>query len=1065
MTTKNEEEGSFMKKNSSLILDFFYRFVSHSSIGDVFICLFLILILFPACAGEMSVEEARQVTVSMSGKSLVAPPRRIDDILSAINESGQYDPARGEKFRAVIDKPRPQTDNDATLAGYYHNRGNAAIQIGRYNQALADLRLASEYSLRAGGPNHKLLTRLAYAEFVSGNFKHAIEVFEQSLSKKEWPSTYNGLVKLYTRVGDLESAERVAKRGIGLCNQLQNQKGWGTWPTIHAANIRAYVLEAQGKFSEAEPYYRRVLQNWSPSMKRQYPISPIVSKVYLTRNLKNQDRLVEAEMEARETLKEALGILGRDSEITASIIGELGEILLRQGRLEDAEKLMRAAFRTLKETNVPSDSYLMAEGRMRLGEILTAEQKFDDAMEQFDHAKAEMQHNRYLYKNYFARNPALMFSLMRTGRIEEAANQISAIHERNNKLLGEKHYLTAEALAARGMIHAMQKKDKEALRDFSDAFPILLETSSGDTFSYGRKTRLRYISETFLGFLARLKGGELEKKAGIDASSEAFKLADVLLGSTVRGAIRASTARAAVTSPELADLVRREQDAQKQLKILERALTDNLAAPTKQQLPELIKELKQKMDALTKARTVLVDEIKTRFPKYSELTTPKPVAISQLQNHLRPGEAFISIYAADDQSYVWAIPYEGEISFSTVSLDRTGLSQIVKDLRKALDSEPVTLGDVPEFNIRKAYGLYSKLLKPIEKGWKNATDLLIVAHGPLGQLPFSILPTAPVSVVEDEQELFSKYRKVPWLIRKASVTRLPSASTFVTLRTLPEGDPYRKAFAGFGDPFFNQEQLAQVEKEKKEPTMVLASRGGRLHVRGIRISEEGILDEEKIISCTIDNLNRLPDTSEEIKHIAEALGANPDRDIFLGRQASEHQVKSMDLSDRRVIAFATHALVAGDLDGLDQPALALSAPSISGGDEDGLLTMGEILRLKLNADWIVLSACNTGAADGKGADAISGLGRAFFYAGTRAILVSMWPVETTSARKLTTGLFRYQKEDKKLSRARALRKSALELIDGPGLKDDVTGKIAASYAHPLFWAPFIIVGESGRNAD
>jgi CHAT domain-containing protein len=77
----------------------------------------------------------------------------------------------------------------------------------------------------------------------------------------------------------------------------------------------------------------------------------------------------------------------------------------------------------------------------------------------------------------------------------------------------------------------------------------------------------------------------------------------------------------------------------------------------------------------------------------------------------------------------------------------------------------------------------------------------------------------------------------------------------------------------------------------------------------------------------------------------------------------------------------------------------------------------------------------------------------------------MWPVETTSARKLTTGLFRYQKEDNYLSRARALQKSALALIDGPGLKDDVTGKIAASYAHPLFWAPFIVVGEAGSNAN
>jgi CHAT domain-containing protein/Flp pilus assembly protein TadD len=1056
-----------MKKNNSLTLDFFYQSVSHSSRGAVFICLFLILVLFPACGGKMSVEEARQVTVSISGKSLVAPPRRIDDILTAINQSGQYDPARGEKFRAVIDRPRPQTDDDATLARYYHSRGDAAMQIGRQDQALADLRLALDYSLRAGGPDHKLLNSLGSAEFVNGNQKHAIELFEQSLSKKELPGTYSMLVKLYARIGDLESAERVAKQGISLCNRLRNQKGWGSWPNILVANMKAYVLEAQGKFSEAELHYRRALRNFTPSMRRREPISYIVYSVYLTRTLKNQDRLVEAEVEARETLKEALGISGRNTEITASIIGELGEILLRRGRLEDAEKLMRAALRTLEETNVSPEHGLMVEGRMRLGEVLTAEQKFDAAMEQFDLTKAVMQQNRYLYKSYLnvTRNAAFMLSLLRTGRIEEAAHQISAIHARNIKLLGEKHYLTAEALGFRGMVHAMQKNDNEALKDFSDALPILLETSSGDTFSYGRKIRLRFISETYLSFLARLKGNVLEKKAGIDASAEAFKLADAISESTVRGAIGASTARAAVTSPELADLIRREQDAQKQLKILERALTDNLAAPQEQQLPELIKELKQKMDALTKARTVLVDEIKTRFPKYSELTTPKPVTISRLQTHLRPGEAFISIYAADDQSYVWAIPYEGEASFSTVSLGRTELSQIVTDLRKALDPEPVTLGDVPEFDTRRAYGLYRKLLEPVEKGWKSATDLMIVAHGPLGQLPFSILPTIPFSRAKDEQELFSKYRKIPWLIRKASVTRLPSASTFAVLRTLPEGDPYRKAFAGFGDPFFNQEQLAQAAKEKEEPAMVLASRGGRIHVRGIRISEDGILDDEEIVSCTIDNLNRLPDTSEEIKHIAEALGANPDKDIFLGRRASEHQVKSMDLSDRRVIAFATHALMAGDLDGLDQPALALSAPSISGGDEDGLLTMGEILRLKLNADWIVLSACNTGAAEGKGADAVSGLGRAFFYAGTRAVLVSMWPVETTSACKLTTGLFRYQREDKKLSRARALRKSVLELIDSPGLKDDVTGKIAASYAHPLFWAPFIVFGESGSNAN
>jgi len=244
-----------LKQSNSYTLNFSHRHVSQSVPDQVLIYIFLILILFPACAGKMSVEEARQVTVSMSGKSLVAPPRRIDDILTALDQSGQYDPAIGKRIKAKLYKYRP-SGNNVELAKYYHNRGDAAMQLGRHSQALAELRLALQYSLRAGGPNHKLLNSLATAEFISGNFKHAIELFEQSLSKKEWPSPYNMLVKLYTRVGDLESAEKAKKRGIGLCNRLRNQKGWETWSNIMVANMKAYVLETQGKFAEAEPHYR-----------------------------------------------------------------------------------------------------------------------------------------------------------------------------------------------------------------------------------------------------------------------------------------------------------------------------------------------------------------------------------------------------------------------------------------------------------------------------------------------------------------------------------------------------------------------------------------------------------------------------------------------------------------------------------------------------------------------------------------------------------------------------------------------------------------------------------------
>jgi CHAT domain-containing protein len=189
------------------------------------------------------------------------------------------------------------------------------------------------------------------------------------------------------------------------------------------------------------------------------------------------------------------------------------------------------------------------------------------------------------------------------------------------------------------------------------------------------------------------------------------------------------------------------------------------------------------------------------------------------------------------------------------------------------------------------------------------------------------------------------------------------------------------------------------------------------------------------------------------------------RDVFLGARANERSVQTLDLERYRVVAFATHGLAPGDLDGLTQPALVLSAPDVAGVDGDGLLTLDKILALRLNADWIVLSACNTAIGQGAGAEAVSGLGRAFFYAGARALLVSHWPVETTSARALTTDLFRRQQKDPSVSRARALQQTMNWLIDRGTFVDAASGKTVFSYAHPIFWAPFTLIGDGSSEAS
>ena len=162
----------------------------------------------------------------------------------------------------------------------------------------------------------------------------------------------------------------------------------------------------------------------------------------------------------------------------------------------------------------------------------------------------------------------------------------------------------------------------------------------------------------------------------------------------------------------------------------------------------------------------------------------------------------------------------------------------------------------------------------------------------------------------------------------------------------------------------------------------------------------------------------------------------------------------------RSFALVVSVFIAPSVAAQDFPtrALRIVQGSAPGGNADAnpraaLLTMDDILGLKLDADWVVLSACNSGAGDGKGSDAISGLGRAFFYAGAKALLVTSWPVETVSARLLTTDAFRRQSENTLISRSRAMQESSLDLMK--------KSAGSFSYAHPLFWAPYVVVGDGG----
>jgi CHAT domain-containing protein len=245
-------------------------------------------------------------------------------------------------------------------------------------------------------------------------------------------------------------------------------------------------------------------------------------------------------------------------------------------------------------------------------------------------------------------------------------------------------------------------------------------------------------------------------------------------------------------------------------------------------------------------------------------------------------------------------------------------------------SEPLA-GFIPPFDLVDAYELYALLLKPIEPIWKPERNLIVVTNGALGLLPLSLLPTAPSEVSADTGPRFAGYRDVPWLARTHSVTVVPSVTALLTLRRIPPGSSLRESFIGFGDPLFNEEQAAEAAKEENQrPLQVAAASDATTgtDVRGVPIVGRTQFNTRGLDSADIGSLPRLPDTALELRAIAQALGADPSKSLYLEKDATEDNVKKIDLSRFRIVAFSTHGLMAGDLDGLTEPALALTAPSV-----------------------------------------------------------------------------------------------------------------------------------------
>ena len=363
---------------------------------------------------------------------------------------------------------------------------------------------------------------------------------------------------------------------------------------------------------------------------------------------------------------------------------------------------------------------------------------------------------------------------------------------------------------------------------------------------------------------------------------------------------------------------------------------------------------------------------------------------------------------------------DGQISLGHSETGLGAMSRLVLRLRSTLARQN---GEVPDFATGPAHAVYAATLGTVASSLTDATALVVAPSGPLLSLPFALLLT------EDFSD--SDLRFAPWLVRSMSIAHVPSAANFVGLRRSAGGSPAIHPWFGFGD--FQPVTRAAAARSFPEPACAETA-------------------------ADFAALSPLPHSRVELENARAIMGANK-AEMLLGPAFTAEAVRHARLKDYRIIHFSTHALLPTTLDCQPQQIIVTSAPRGATTADGAMLLADDALGLDLDADAVILSACNSIGRGGKLAgESLSALARAFFYAGSRSLVATHWSLNDAAAEQLVAGLLQNYKTNAGDGLAQSLRAAQLALLDSAG-RDGIPAKVA----HPFFWAPMALIGESGAR--
>lgn len=912
----------------------------------------------------------------------------------------------------------------SNLASLYQDQGRSAEAEALYRKALS----IREQTL---GPKHPdiaaSLNNLAALYDAQGRYAEAESLYKRSLAIYEHaygehdPKVaiiISNLASLYGNVGRYAESESLLLRALAIA-----EKTYGLDHPDVATKLKnlALTYESQGRYMEAESLYRRILAIDEKTVGPEHPEFATslnnLASLYLS-----QGRYADVEPLYRRALDINKKAFGNEHPSVALSLNNLGNLYVGLGRYDEAEQLIRSAgniYVKLYGDERPGPG--MSETINNLATVYQAQGRYAEAESLFRSALAIDE------KLIGREHPAIANTLSNLGEAVRAQGRYTdaePIHllalSIRKKALGPNHPGLASSYHHLARLRLAAGKPIEALTYQRQANNILRARFStvGTDTTAGRRSEQRARSGSFTWHAsligAILPYAPVTERPGLIA--EAFEMAQLARTNDTSAILGQMAARVASGNQEIAAIIRERQDEITRGHQLEKRLIAMLSKPPSQD-PETNEKLVREQLAATEQRIAqLSGKLQQSFPAFQELTQPLPLSISDVQKLIAPNEALISWLVLDEEILMFLVRSD-QAKLVRIEQGLETLRLQIKRLRLATEFPPA--GALPAYPHDIALQLYRSLLGPAENHLAGVNHLILVPEGPLESLSFAMLETDPITGVPPAKQ-------IPWLAKRYALTTLPGVTPLRTLRFDKKNNLSPEPFVGFGDPALNGNGHG-TSRSANVSIVNLFSRGAIADTRAVM------------------ELTPLPETADELRTIANTLRASPNS-VHLRGDATETKVKDLPLHQYGIVAFATHGLMAADFSGLAEPALVLTPPLTGTEKDDGLLTASEVAGLKLAADWVVLSACNTAASDGTpGATGFSGLTKAFFYAGAKTLLVSHWAVETKSAAAITTRLFSEVK--KGLSKAEALRQAMIALAD------------RSETSHPAFWAPFTLVGD------